>query len=63
MKMHLARIRLNSGGYDRTGAYWGHGPLLWQFETDDGETFGTLRALTRDQAKASQQRGKNDEKP
>lgn len=24
MKMRMERLRLDSGGYDRQGAYWGH---------------------------------------
>lgn len=32
------RIRLDSGGYDEGGAYWGHGSPMY-YVTDVGETF------------------------
>ncbi|MFC5509286.1 hypothetical protein [Bosea massiliensis] len=51
-KVTLQRIRLDSGGYDHCGAYWGHGqPLFWA-ATDDGELDATFRASNRDAAKA-----------
>lgn len=28
-RTYLRRVRLNSGGYDRGGAYWGIGQPLW----------------------------------
>lgn len=55
VKMHLRRIRLDSGGYDPGGAYWGHGGWLWEAWSDDGETYLTGRAMSRpfrDKAKA-----------
>lgn len=27
--IRVRRLRLNSGGYDSGGAYWGHGAPLW----------------------------------
>lgn len=30
LKMHLLRVRLDSGGYDSSGAYWGHGKPLYR---------------------------------
>jgi len=62
-KFRLTRVRLNSGGYDDGGAYWGGGfgvPTLWvcECETDNiadgGEYLYTvffLRADSRDAAK------------
>lgn len=56
-KFKLSRVRLNSGGYDDGGAYWGAPSNLWvaECETDrDGEHLYTrlfLRAPDRDQAK------------
>lgn len=42
-KLHLARIRIDSGGYDRGGAYWGHGGWLWEAWDDAGEVYLTGR--------------------
>ena len=53
-RLHLMRVRLNSGGYDAGGAYWGLGAPLYYFE-HDGETeqvYGYVRGTTRDKAKA-----------
>ena len=51
MKYNLRRVRLNSGGYDDGGAYWGAGQPLYYFEDEDGNS-GYFRALTRTKAKA-----------
>lgn len=49
----LQRVRLNSGGYDAQGSYWGHGQPLYYFMYDAGDTIesGTLRASDRESAK------------
>ncbi|QIG74598.1 hypothetical protein EVC11_016 [Rhizobium phage RHph_I20] len=48
----LQRIRLNSGGYDSSGTYWGHGQRLYRFEAiNDPEAGGTCRAADREAAK------------
>ncbi len=52
-KVTLRRIRLNSGGYDPQGAYWGIGAPLYWAATDDGEYDATFRADDRDDAKAT----------
>lgn len=50
-KVRLARVRLNQGGYDDGGAYWGPGEPLWRAEDGEGnERF--LRAGDRGAAKA-----------
>jgi hypothetical protein len=55
----LRRIRLDNGGYDSGGAYWGHGQPLFYWAvtiTEDDTTdeySGFLRARDRDVAKAS----------
>ena len=50
-KWQLRKIRLDSGGYDPGGAYWGLGlPLDWARQEGIGETF--FRAASRDKAKA-----------
>lgn len=51
-KITLQRVRLDSGGYDSAGAYWGHGePLFWAAD-DSGAYDSTFRADDRDDAKA-----------
>ncbi len=48
----LQRVRLDSGGYDRGGAYWGAGEPLWvAFDDEGGVKY--LRAPSR---KAAQQK-------
>lgn len=49
-KVHLARVNLDSGGYDRGGAYWGHGePIFVAWDDDGGELY--VRAQSREAAK------------
>lgn len=51
-KVSLSRVRLNGGGYDAGGAYWGIGqPLYWAW-TDDGRVDLWFRASDREAAKA-----------
>lgn len=50
-KMYLVRVRINGGGYDSSGKYWGVGVPLYRAWNDDGEeTY--VRAYTREKAKA-----------
>lgn len=42
-KVHLRGIRLDSGGYDPGGAYWGTGGWLWEAYTADGAYYQTGR--------------------
>lgn len=47
--VHLFRVRLDSGGYDAGGAYWGHGEPL--FCATDGENYREFtRARNREHA-------------
>ena len=48
-KFHLERVRLNSGGYDPGGAYWGLGAPLYVAWGDGKEMF--FRARDRREAK------------
>jgi len=48
-KLQLARVRINSGGYDAGGAYWGTGMPLWN--AWNGEICLYLRARNRELAK------------
>lgn len=47
-RVHLAEIRLDSGGYDTGGAYWGHGGWPWEAWTDDGAYYQTGRVYRAD---------------
>lgn len=50
-KLYLRRVRLNSGGYDNGGAYWGLGAPLWW--CGDGAAFDIyFRCRSRTAAKA-----------
>ena len=53
IRMHLARVRLNQGGYDSGGAYWGTGAPLYRAWGDGPEEVQEvyLRALTHEDAK------------
>lgn len=51
--MYLIRCPLNSGGYDRGGAYWGLGEPLWYYSANpEGLIDGYVRGKTREAAKA-----------
>jgi hypothetical protein len=47
VKLHLNRIRLNLGGYDSGGAYWGVGAPLWHAWADAGEETEAVEAFFR----------------
>lgn len=49
-KIYLSRVRIDSGGYDSGGAYWGAGEPLWVASDQDGNT-RFFRAVSRDAAK------------
>jgi hypothetical protein len=50
-RFYLRRVRLDSGGYDQGGAYYGLGPPLYRYESECGFIVDWLRAGGRDQAK------------
>jgi len=53
-KISLRKVRLDSGGYDAGGAYWGlrrRGEALYFYENEDGEC-GYLDATSREDAKS-----------
>jgi hypothetical protein len=50
--MVLQHIRLDSGGYDVLGTYWGLGERLYWAASQNGEVELTFRANNRDSAKA-----------
>ena len=49
-KCHLQKIPLDSGGYDRGGAYWGLGEPLYCAQDSEGSRL-FIRAKTRKEAK------------
>jgi hypothetical protein len=59
VRLHVARVRLDSGGYDSGGAYWGMGAPLYRVWSDDAVETPTgpesvdyfLRAWDREEAK------------
>ena len=51
IKLHLERVPIDSGGYDRGGAYWGLGDPLYVAHAEDVQLF--YRAKSRDEAKAA----------
>ena len=48
--LYLRRVRIDSGGYDSGGAYWGLGQPLYYCQDQDGNS-QFLRAHSRDAAK------------
>lgn len=53
MKVSLQTVRINSGGYDSGGAYWGLGRLLYWAGSDCGTVDLWFRASDRPEAKAN----------
>lgn len=52
LKVSVSRIRLNGGGYDRRGGYWGVGQPLFHVASDYDSVNFELRAADRDEAVA-----------
>lgn len=50
-RLSLRRVRINSGGYDCNGTYFGLGAPLYWYASDDGEIDGMLRASGRASAR------------
>lgn len=46
-RIRLFKVRLDTGGYDDGGAYWGLGRQLYCAESDDGEYRRFVRADSR----------------
>ena len=49
--LHLNYVPLNNGGYDKGGAYWGHGPRIYVIYDDLGEFMHSMRTVSRNAAK------------
>lgn len=54
IKLHLTRMRIDAGGYDTGGAYWGIGDHMYcaEGETDTESARIFVRAKNRQDAKA-----------
>lgn len=52
LRFTLRRVRLNAGGYDRLGTYFGAGEPLYWYASEGGEVDAMLRADSRVGAKA-----------
>ena len=52
-RLALRRVRLDAGGYDQLGTYWGDSPTtkLYWYASDDNRIDGTLRARDRSAAR------------
>lgn len=55
-RFHLRKVRLDSGGYDQGGAYWGHGGELFEAWNGAGD-FMTVRVYSDDRSAAFKARG------
>ena len=55
-RFHLRRVRLNSGGYDSGGAYWGHGGEMYEAFSPSG-AFMVMRVWPADRSAAFAARG------
>lgn len=49
-RLYLRLIRLDVGGYDSNGTYFGQGHPLYWFASEDGEIDDVIRAVDRDDA-------------
>lgn len=50
-RIYLRRVRLNSGGYDPNGTYFGAGEPLYWLSSDGGTIDRMLRAYSREHAR------------
>jgi hypothetical protein len=51
-RISVRHLPLNSGGYDRGGAYWGLGQPMYGYQSADESIWGYLRASSRHEAVA-----------
>lgn len=52
-RLFVSRVRLDSGGYDKNGTYFGAGPPLYWVASEDGDIDFMLRANSREDARES----------
>jgi hypothetical protein len=48
LRFTLRRVKLDSGGYDQGGAYWGMGKPLYYYESACGNTTGYFRVYAKE---------------
>lgn len=51
-RLTFREVAVGPDGYDQCGTYWGTGPRLYWYASDDGEIQGTVRALDAQHAVA-----------
>lgn len=51
MRYSVRKVRLNNGGYDSSGKYWGIGQPLYFIQPDDDTRSYYLRAVNREAVK------------
>lgn len=51
MKLYLKQVRLNQGGYDSQGRYFGNGKPLYHYHSEDYTISEHVRANNREEAK------------
>lgn len=51
VRCYLGRVKLDRGGYDPGGAYWGIGAPLYHVQAEDGSISQFYRAWDRETAK------------
>jgi hypothetical protein len=50
-RVHVRRVRLSNGGYDRNGTYFGIGRPLYWAANEEGDIDFMLRATSRSEAR------------
>lgn len=50
IKFYLRQVRIDEGGYDTNGTYFGHGGTLYWYADAEGRVDATLRASDRAEA-------------
>lgn len=50
-RIYLRKVRLNQGGYDANGTYFGIGAPLYWYSDEEGEIDSMIRAANREHAR------------
>lgn len=53
-RFHVRKLRLDSGGYDQGGAYWGHGASLYHATSESGSHEMFFRLESKQRRKVAQ---------